>query len=55
MNRIFILFFVIFGILLPKWQFNCHFDRKKHYRLSLKKTQKFNIHDSIKSFSEDQG
>ena len=50
MNKFLIVF--IFGILLP--EFNCHFDKHKHYRLSLKETKKFNIHDNIKLLSEDQ-
>lgn len=35
-------------------KFDQKFDQKKHYRLSLKESQKYNVHDSIKQFSEDK-
>ena len=48
-------FATIFATLIPielALRCDCHFDKKKHYRLSLKQSQMFNIHDSIKlSFS----
>ena len=51
MNKNFVFLLTLLISLMSSG--DAHFDRKKHYQLSLKQTQ-MNIHENIKQFSEDK-